>query len=320
MRSIEFLLRRQRSDGSWRDFLLKPGRSDAWVTAYVGLRLIRFAHGPQRAGVNRAVAAAVRFVETARDPRGGWGYNRSCAPDADSTAQAILFLRAAGSTPALRDYAALAAFQLRDGAFRTYQPGDARGGWCRGHPDVTAVALRALAGVLAPNHVILRRGYRKLAAYLTRRDPTASYWWPSPFYLARELLVLSQQVGGAPAFEVPDPVLVPEASCFERALALETALRRGDQNRRSIGRAARALVALALPDGSWPSAPMLRVVKPASRRVGDRYCSASPVVADDERLFTTATVAAALAFAQSRTRRSSPKGKEVVPDGFRHVS
>jgi hypothetical protein len=51
---------------------------------------------------------------------------------------------------------------------------------------------------------------------------------------------------------------------------------------------------MQLPDGSWPSAPILRVTKPSSLEPGDAEGLASPVFADDRRLFTTATAAAAI--------------------------
>ncbi len=295
MTAIEFLLAQQSEDGAWRDFLLKPGRSDSWVTAYVGLRLLQAAGAWPGPRVVRARAAAVRFIQSSRHERGGWGYNGNCPPDADSTAHAILFLRQAGARPALRDYAVLARFQLRDGAFATYAPGDARGGWCRGHPDVTAVALRAMAGLLSSGHVIMRRGYARLAGFLARREQTASYWWPSALYLARELLVLSRDVPGAPAFTIPRLNPAADASCVERALALDIARLRDGTQRRRDERAPRALGKLQLRDGSWPSSPILRVVDPSSKRWNDRRCRTSPVVADDRRIFTTATVTAALA-------------------------
>jgi hypothetical protein len=292
-RAAGFLVHQQSPDGAWRDFLLPPGRSDAWVTAYTGTRLLSASPG-DFVDAKPALKAAVRFIEGARARRGGWGYNARCAPDADSTAQAILFLRAAGGTPTLRDYAALARFQLRDGSFATYMRDEAAGGWCRGHPDVTAVALQALAAILEPNHVILRRGRARMEAFVARRDATASYWWPSPFYLARELLVLA----GCSRIEVSVTALdrerLPAGGCFEMALAAEVALRGGDGMDRAE-RLARELCAAQLNDGSWPSAPILRVVDPRARSAFGRLFRRSPVVADDRRIFTTATALSALA-------------------------
>jgi hypothetical protein len=299
--TLQFLIDRQSADGAWRDFLLKPGRSDAWVTSYVGLRLLQIERTFSFDALRRPIATAMRFVERSRNANGGWGYNAICPPDADSTAHAILFLRVAGATPTLRDYRDLSRFQLPDGAFATYRRGDALEGWCTGHPDVTAVALRALAAVLPSHHRILRHGYARLAAYLKRREPLASYWWPSVFYLARELRALSRECSNAPVFELPQLAITNDAGCFARSLAIELAML--DDGETNVEAQLRALRRMQIADGSWPSEPILRVVNPRSKRLDDRYARRSPVVADDRRIFTSATVAAALALAESREQR-----------------
>jgi hypothetical protein len=301
--TLQFLIDRQSADGAWRDFLLKPGRSDAWVTSYVGLRLYQIERAFTLNALKPALAAAMRFVDGSRNANGGWGYNAICPPDADSTAHAILFLRAVGVPPTLRDYRDLSRFQLADGAFATYRRGDALEGWCRGHADVTVVALRALAGVLPPHHRILRCGYARLAAYLRRREPLASYWWPSPFYLARELRALSRENSNAPAFELPQLAVTSNAGCFARSLAAEVTLLYPGKTHVEPG--LRALRRMQIEDGSWPSEPILRVVNPRSKRLDDRYGRGSPVVADDRRIFTSATVAAVLALAESREQRTT---------------
>lgn len=300
-KAVTFLIERQSGDGAWRDFQLKPGRSDAWVTAYVGLRLLRAETCAPDAEMRPALAAATRYLEGARHRDGGWGYNGKSPPDADSTAQSILFLRAGFGAVTLADYAALARFQLRDGAFATYRRGDGRDGWCRGHPDVTAVALRAMAGMLRPDHVRLRRGYARLAGYLARKNALASYWWPSPFYLAREVLVLACDAG-APPLAVPRLEMPPNGSSFEQALACDVAFRR-ESPRPAADSALRQLCSQQLNDGSWPSTPILRVVNPRSKRLYDRAFCRSPVVCDDRRMFTTATVVSALVSARSHAQQ-----------------
>lgn len=301
MRAVRFLVEQQSADGAWRDFLLKPGRSDAWVTAYVGFKLLNVARHESYDGLAPALAAAARFLEGARDGSGGWCYNTRVAPDADSTAWAILFLRGIGAPVTLRDYAALAKFQLSDGAFATYKNMGPLHGWGRAHADVTILALAALGGALTPDHIILRKGYASLAAYLRGSNPFSSYWWPSPFYMAREMLMLSRAFPGAPICSMPIPMLPASAGCFERALALEVDVVR-ERSRRHIARALSELRLSQLSDGSWPSAPILRVAKPRSLEPDDAHCRRSPVFADDCRIFTTATVAAAVDFAEVTVR------------------
>jgi len=61
-------------------------------------------------------------------------------------------------------------------------------------------------------------------------------------------------------------------------------------------------------DGSWPSAPILRITDPNSHSPGDDRFQASRVVADDRRLFTTRTAVAALTAAKAHLRRSIAAG------------
>jgi hypothetical protein len=291
-RATDFLLRQQSDDGAWRDFRVRPGRSDAWVTAYVGAQLLTVAQPRSSGAYTRAIVAAVSFLEHARNADGGWGYNANCPPDADSTARTLLFLRAAGVEVRLRDHANLTRFALRDGTFATYRSADARGGWCRGHPDVTAVALRALSHVLSPNHALMRRGRARLDAYLRRRGAFASYWWTTPFYLAREAALFFETLANVPAIEWPLPAVPLGAGYFERALACEVAIVQHDTI--TASRYTRQLVVGQRDDGSWLSSPILRVVDPRSRSNRDAYYKRSPIVADDRAIFTTATVLGAL--------------------------
>ena len=282
---IRFLLGRQDPDGAWRDFQVKPGRSDAWVTSYVGAALLTMSNRNHEA-IPAALASAVRFLGNARQKRGGWGYNRACDPDADSTARVILFLHGAEENVDLCDYSALASFQLEDGAFATYHY---KNGWGSGHADVTAVALQALASILSYDHIILRKGYRRLKQFLLSKSPWRSYWWSSRFYLVRECLALRMKFLEAPEYSAQLPRLAPNASGFEQALALEASLMMGCASSRMQKRVQR-LVAMQCADGGWPSAHILRVMHPDAKSPCDHLGRRSPVIPDDRRLFTTATV------------------------------
>jgi hypothetical protein len=292
-RATSFILQGQDVDGAWRDFRLTPGRSDAWVTAYVGSRLLRSAQKNSGLELPPAIQHALRFLAEARHKSGGWGYNVGCEADADSTAQAILFFRKARYHVPLRDYATLARFQLPDGAFATYKTPRPQHGWGHGHPDVTAVVLQALAAVLPPDHTILLRGYASLDAHLRGRHPWASYWWSSPLYLARELLVLHKSHPEAPRPPILPPQVPQDANCFEIALGLEVALLRNEPFPQVSGMAQR-LLTLQEADGGWRSAPILRITDPRSQSLDDAFCRNSPVAGDGRRLFTSATALAAL--------------------------
>jgi hypothetical protein len=278
--SLQFVLKHQDANGAWRDFQAKPGRSDAWVTAYIGLKLSRTSE------TIPALERAAQFIVGACR-RDGWGYNAHCAADADSTAYAILFLESMGYSVKPSAYAALAKFQRPCGGFATYPNLPEGHGWGRVHPDVPAVAVRALMGVLTPDHERIGRGLKSLPREYD------SYWWGSPYYLPVQLLLLGCESGCEPSTEPAD--------CFDQALALEHAVL-AKRPLADVLRLAEALESRREADGSWPSAPILRITDPSSLCPGDDRFRASPLVADDRRLFTTATAAAALALAATRLR------------------
>ncbi len=290
---VEFVLARQEADGAWRDFRLAPGLSDAWVTAYVAGRLFRIAHICPLPRHEPALASATRFLREARHPGGGWGFNETCEVDCDSTAHAVLFLHDLGAPKHLADYARLARFQRADGGFATFRRADRADGWGRSHPEVTATALRALRGVLAADHDALARG----AAYLRARgaEPSrlSSYWWTGSGYMARELAALARDLPAvSPPRRISAAPRTVAATCFDQALRLEATVLLGGATDTA---AAERLAQRQSLDGGWPSGPILRVTDPGSRAIGDERFHASYVARDERRLFTTITVAAALA-------------------------
>jgi hypothetical protein len=282
-RGAAFLLTGQDVDGGWRDFDLKPGVATAWTTAYVAARVADLTDVAPKAAP--AVEAAAEFLRAHREPGGGWAYNRRCPPDADSTALALLFLAGREPAPRLKDAAVLAAFQESGGGFATYRPWRADHAWARPHAEVTATALRALTVFLPPDHAILRTGRDWLARRAVHLGD-AAYWWVTPAYLALELARL-----GAPDADAEGGDR-GATDAFSSALILERSVLRGAAPA-AIDAAAGELIARQGSDGSWPSDPILRVPDPARRGPGSIH-------ADQNRLFTTATVVSALNAARHR--------------------
>ncbi|HEV2343860.1 MAG TPA: type 2 lanthipeptide synthetase LanM [Actinocrinis sp.] len=321
---LGYVAGRQEPDGSWRDFAIREsGVSDQWVTAYVAANLRRIrAAGP-------LVKAARGWLLEAGSPGSGWGYNGKQAPDADSTANALLLLadtRGAADDPGDVTAAAevLAGFRCEeDGGFRTYAPLHAEGGWlytgsawCRSQPCVTALAGEAL-------HASGLKRYRKQAAdaadYLrARQDPAGfweAYWWHGRLYATYRACRLLVRVGDREqarraAEWVAGSILDGGAwaegrdadpTAFATALAVATLVlvaggTTGPDRAALLGaaeRGVRRLLGTQKEDGGWPSAPILRVPPPSEYEPW-RSPSAGPLVADQNRLFTSATVLAAL--------------------------
>ncbi len=287
-RASEFLLGSQDRDGAWRDFQLKPGRAESWTTAYAGSSLLAARERWRDPCVDESLNRAAQFLCASRQP-GGWSYNQRCAPDADTTAQVILFLRRLGEPVAMKDYAALVKFQTEDGLFATYKSCGGRKGWESGHAEVTAVAMQALGNAIDSRHSILLRAESGLRSYLRGTHAAESYWWLSENYLARELSMLPRAYPRAPNLLAPSHRSRRSKGAFDRALALEvSAMMDGDSGEQDA--ALSELIELQSADGSWPVEPILRIPDPRALDFDDPLFKRSLVAADDRRTFTAATV------------------------------
>ena len=238
---------------------------------------------------------------------GGWGYNDSVGPDADSTAYALLFLSSEPVAVPPAGFARLLELQRPDGGFSTYPHDEGLGSWGVSHPDVTAVAARAMLSIPPGAALALlgtgiahdpTLGISQALRYIVRhRNPEVtwdSFWWSSPLVATAAALSLLRATG--PAL---DAVLTSSAlsrihaeNAFDGALLLDCHLLT-DAGSRRTAQLVEALISEQLPDGSWPSVPILRLT---NRDCFDpaRHDDPGPLFADPERLFTSATVFGAL--------------------------
>lgn len=301
-RGLAFLAGRITQGGWWRDFHLKIGFGDEWVTAFVACQLLDCGRPEGRALAGRAWAWLLRRQR----PSGGWGFNETSPGDADSTAWGLrLGGRQAPDDPRLEPARAfLAAHRLPGGGVATYSPdtplvfegellpAGRRAGWSGPHDCVTASS----APFLAPGaRERLRRRQRPEGSW-------QAYWWRSDFFataLAAEALgeasnpdragedrarvrravewAFSQDLAGQTAFDVAWAI---------RLASLEPdAVARG-----RVTDAAGQLLSRQLGDGSWPAGAAMLFPRPwqAERSSDDE------VGLDQDRCFTTAAVVGAL--------------------------
>jgi squalene cyclase len=291
---VAFILRRQSPEGCWTDWDLPPGPSGPWTTAYIGEQL---ALAPGQLGsstVAQRNVAARWLLDHQRD--GGWAYNDRVECDADSTAHAILFLWRQGPMVPWSTYETLLAFQRPDGGFSTYPGSDGLGSWGLSHPDVSAVACRALLTRYEPGHPAIERAVEYLRDQRAWGGTWNSFWWRSPLYATQASLSLFGAAHAWIDFDQTRQTLErmnPE-NPFERALLLDSLLQVQEAVRSDrIDRLARQLVEEQRPDGSWGSEPILRVTNRDCARPWE-HADAGVVYEDPRRLFTTATVLRAL--------------------------
>ncbi|MGB8814018.1 MAG: prenyltransferase/squalene oxidase repeat-containing protein [Paracoccaceae bacterium] len=295
-RGLAFLLARQAPDGGWTDWALPPGASRDWTTAYVGHRLAAL-RAPMGAALQAPLARAARWLLARRGAGGGWGYSPAVEEDADSTAHAILFLAALGTPAPAAALASLRRYQRDDGGFSTFLPDGLTGSWGISHPEITPVALTALR--TAPGILSAADESRALAAIHRARRADGlwdSFWWASPLPACEANLACLAGLGLPEAPPEPLRRLAPN-DALQVALLLSLSADRAAPAR--LASLTRTLLAAQMADGAWQAAPSLRIPP--------RKCShpweapdGSALYADPERLFTTATVLAALGKAHRR--------------------
>ncbi len=293
-RGLGFVLAAQDAEGAWTDWALPPGPSPDWTTAHVGLRLsgLGLLH---RAALAETLGRATRWLLSRQAAGGGWGYNRAVEPDADSTAQALLFLAAAGQSAPLEACVFLARHQQPDGGFATFLPDALTGSWGLSHPEITPVALLALRaypgglseGSLARGLAWLRRARRPDGLW-------NSFWWSTPLP-ATEVSLAFLAALGTPEPLPPALARWHPADSLEVALLLSITVAAGPSPR--LEQLARRLLADQLDDGSWKSAPALRITARDCELPWEAAVS-GPLFADPQRLHGTVTALAALAKAQ----------------------
>ncbi len=304
-KAIQFLLSRQAADGHWADYLLQPGSSDSWITAYVGRSIARLWTGSFAACCQRPLAAAAAWLGAAVRDDGAWAYNRSCRTDSDSTAHAISFLHDLGCSASPASYVRLRSFEQPDGGFATFDreyPGDS---WGISHPDVSPVVVGALCPVGGLAESATRRWHAYALANQQVDGLWPSFWWETQLYSTYVnvaiLEALELSYPRSHLRQTLDRMQDPE-DAFQAALLGDTlALVTPHSTRRF--RLTRALVKSQNPDGSWKSSAQMRVTSRRCPRPWLQQENTGERALDVNGLFTTATVLHYLAGESGRAAR-----------------
>jgi squalene cyclase len=291
---LGYITSRQRKDGSWVDWKLPTGESDAWTTAYVGSKLA-FLPDHLKGRAEEATRSAAGWLRRNVYEDGGWGYNREVGSDADSTSFSIIFLESAGEEVPSASRELLASHQREDGGFSTYTARSPRDSWGASHPDVTPVALMALLG-RGGGGAALDRGTEYVL-----KSRTAGGWWNS-FWWASSLYGTEANISFLNAFRPKWDWGITLECLLETKTwnSFETALLASSLSQLPFGtkemevsELVEELILTQQDDGSWPSAPVLRVTRRDCFDPWNREDS-GPLFPDPRRLFTSSTVLEAL--------------------------
>jgi len=279
-------------DRYWTDFDLPVGGSDTWVTAYVLARLAEIPSNYLSYSVRQLLEQSLDWLLESRTTGGGWGYNSQVENDADSTAWAVLALRAHGRpvpAPALQF---LERCRQTDGGIASYpKESSFSRSWKLSTPEVTAVAINGLGMLDSRAALFLSEKWLKSERLHSRPAPALRI--SSRFYTCAAVLDW-------------DPGMVPWSllnklcelmsyynteSPFEQALLLRCL---AQLRMPKAWSAAASLRRMQEPDGGWPSSALLR--PPSARETegsGLRYL-------DCNRVFTTVTAISALSIGEAQ--------------------
>jgi squalene cyclase len=339
--AIHFLEVWQWPGGYWIDFELEIGMSSQWVTAYI-------AHCLARADASsRSLSPALDWLLRTQHKEGGWGYNRDIPPDGDVTANVLLFLAEYGRSilgeeELFRVADTLLTYRSAlDGGFITYLSRTKKlgggkpkfffegSGWCISHLSVTALAAVSLYAVNPTKYAVVLEA---AAGYIRQRQNPAGYWddywWLDRIYgtywASRFLHMLGYQTDTSHAVDWLVSInqggnawgngLGDEVSPYHTAFAISTLMLLQDHPHleRLIQNGINWLLRNQRTDGSWISIPILLNPVPETHTPWQSTdASCCQAIADQYRLFTTATVLSALAnFRISRSghnKSSNPK-------------
>jgi squalene-hopene/tetraprenyl-beta-curcumene cyclase len=190
-------------------------------------------------------------------------------------------------------------------------------GWCSFHLEVTATAGRAFA--VSGHDTQASRAWRYVRERQDADGAWSGYWWtarqyptlqagalarlfgePGPVKRAAQWVIREQRADGG--WDTPEV----ETSAAASALSLLVLLLAGN-GRKALQRGILRLVRLQLPDGSWPSCPLVRipppeVTEPATfARWRTDALGTGAIVRDQHRAFTTAMCVSALTRAVAAT-------------------
>jgi hypothetical protein len=314
-----FLIDARNQKGWWRDFCIYKQRSDEWVTAYIGAVLAVLPDEQAKLAARQAWF----LLLNRRQSEPAWGYNPVFSPDFDSTAWT---LRLAGALDEMKSQKAQIAAQFivkhisPTGGISTYLEelaplvyGDSVSvkGWCSVHACVTA-AVAGLEGIGKASLDFLKN---------TQHDDGSwkAYWWYDHEYataLAAEALArdcyqrnyrqLKLAIEWATERISPSGAVYSHQyannSAFATALCVRTLALSKEQHQiqTSLHKAVNWLLDTQKLDGSWESSALLRL--PKSPDIIDPDNHPSQAFPDDRRLFTTATVLAALSAVTAHCR------------------
>ncbi|MFZ4672329.1 MAG: hypothetical protein ACOYLT_09980 [Flavobacterium sp.] len=313
-KGIDFIVKKQRTDGSWFEYLSSAGASDIWATGFITFFCNNII---PKDNIQKAKNILLK------DAHPLWGYKQSYLNDTDSSNFALLGLEAAPKSKFDR----LVQRQNIDGGFPTYAEKEIKElrkymkypkeskyiGWTQSHLCVSAVTYYLL---LCNKNYIEEDYIKKIEAFLVENlnsKNEIAYWWTNETYSLFWLSLAFRQINN---FELKNiiktklvssvnnykPFLNPDTnntrSIFYTALQLNICIALKSLNiinsKTLILDLVKELLSEQYMDGSWNATNAMRlpdteVLNPLEIRewpASEQGCNVRAI--EFNRLFTTA--------------------------------
>lgn len=317
---IEFVVEKQRTDGTWFEYLTSVGASDIWATGFISFFCNKIIP------LGNIEKAKYQLV---KDAHPLWGYKQLYLCDTDSSNFALLALGKSQKNK----FDQLILRQNTDGGFPTYTEKDTKelrkfmkyprakkyGGWVQSHLCVSAVSYYLL---LCNEKFQMNSQIRKLEAYLTEKlnsENELAYWWTDETYTLFWLSLAFNKIENIELHDIIKgklinsvnqykPKLNPELdntiSIFYTSLQLNICLTLDSLNILKCDSLIKSLVKEILieqyKDGSWNGTNAMRIpdtdvtspFKIKEWPASNRSCNVRAI--EFNRLFTTAVTLNAL--------------------------
>jgi squalene cyclase len=287
--ALDYLLSHQQSDGHWEEYSLPVGRTDAWVTGYIGFTLTE---GESLVDGHNFIKSAIRAAEWLninRAYQAGWGYNSNTGADADSTAWVLRLFQSVRKTLNDGDIAFILSKQCPNGGFSTYDGPDY---WGDAHPDVTPNVFLSLPSF--QQNAIKQQIVNYTLSSRSEDGTWPSYWWRTCHYstlLNLEMLALLDIHNQLQLPVVRDDETHAVHSDFDLACVIGIAALQ-QAGKLVVNSLVKTLLLKQKKDGSWQGAANLRVTHPNCKNPW--LYSEGQFYSDLASLITTATAVRAL--------------------------
>jgi hypothetical protein len=266
----------------WTDFSVFHGAGEVWLTACVLARLGELPEDYINHSLRQQIERSLDWLDHARVAGQGWSGDSSVAPDAFTTAWAIIALRSHRRSFPRSCLDLILRCRRANGGFSAFPQGTAGDGpYNVSSAEVTVTALRALSMCDSA-----AEGY--LASHLRSDVPAGGAAKVARLYVCSEILEWENGLGSRPFLNRISQSIAPMAveTPYEQALLLRSLLRLRNQRAWTV---AATLREMQLVDGSWPAGP---VSGPLSQ-------SGTPGTADI-RTLNTVTAVSALVMSESQ--------------------